>query len=70
MKFSKQKMIDRVTAEGRADMIDEGAMQIMDDLDGQEATTACWQRQVMGLPVLWVVGKSGKGNYVNENDCV
>ena len=70
MKFSKQKMIERVTKAGQADMIDEDAMRIMDDLDGQEVSVSCWQRQVMGLPVFWVVGKSGKGNYVNEADCI
>lgn len=70
MKFSKQKMIDRVTAEGRADMIDDEVRAIMDDLDGQPASTACWERQANGQPVLWVIGKSGKGNYVRESDCV
>lgn len=70
MKFSKQKMIDRLTAAGKADVIDEFVMEIMDDLDGQEVSTACWQRRVMGLPVFWVIGKSGGGTYVNENDCV
>ena len=68
-KFSKQMMIDRLTKEGLADKIDEGILAIMDNLDGQEATTACWNRQVYGEPVLWCIGKDGEGHLVNENDC-
>ena len=67
--FSKQKMIDRITSEGRTDMITDEVVSIMDNLDGQEAVSNCWNRQVYGDPVLWVVGKDGKGNYVNEDDC-
>ena len=69
MRFSKQKMIDRLTREGRADMIDKQALEIMDRLDGKEATTSCWQRQVYGEPVLWVDLGDGAGEYVNEFDC-
>ena len=69
MKFVKQKMIDRIKAEGREDMIDDEVMSIMDNLDGQEATRSCWRRIVHGDPVLWVVGKDGEGYYVNELDC-
>lgn len=69
MRFSKQKMIDRVTREGRADMIDKQALEIMTKLDGKEATTSCWKRQVYGEPVLWVDLGDGKGEYVNELDC-
>lgn len=68
-KFSKQKMIDRLTAEGLADQITPEILAIMDNLDGQEATAMCWQRQIFDEPVLWVVGKDGTGEYVNENDC-
>jgi len=70
MVFSKQKMIERITKEGRADMIDDTVLAIMDNLDGCRGTTSNWQRQVHGEPVLWVVGKDGTGAYVNENDCV
>lgn len=70
MKFSKQKMIERLTAEGRADAITEGIITIMDNLDGQEATASCWKRQVYGEPVLYVYGKDGQGEYVNEADCI
>ena len=70
MVFKKKRMVMRLTEEGRADMITPEIEAIMDDLDGQEASESCWDRRVHGEPVLWVVGKSGKGTYVNENDCV
>ena len=69
MRFSKQKMIDRVTREGRADMIDKQSLEIMTKLDGKEATTHCWRRRVYGEPVLWVDLGNGEGEYVNEDDC-
>jgi hypothetical protein len=68
MKFRKQKMIDRLTQEGKADQITKEIEEIMDDLDGQEVDTQCWDRQVKGEPVYWCVGKSGKGEYVHELD--
>lgn len=70
MKFSKQMMIERLTAEGRADAITDGVIAIMDNLDGQEASASCWKRQVYGEPVLYVYGKDGQGEYVNEADCI
>lgn len=70
MVFSKAKMVERLTEEGRADMITEGILEIMDNLDGQEAISSCWRRQVHGEPVYWVVGKDGNGEYVNEDDCI
>ncbi len=68
-RFSKQRMIDRLTAEGLADKITPEIVAIMDNLDGQEAVANCWDRQVRGKHVLWVFGKDGSGEYVNENDC-
>ena len=68
-KFDKNLMIKRLTEEGRADQIDDEIKAIMDNLDGQEAVSNCWRRVVYGEPVLWVVGKNGKGEYVNERDC-
>lgn len=70
MKFSKAKMVERITREGRADMLDDKALAIMDKLDGKRATTSCWKRQVYGEPVLWVDLGNGEGEYVNELDCV
>lgn len=70
MKFSKEKMIERITAEGREDMLTPDVISIMDNLDGQEALAQCWQRVVMDEPVFYVIGKDGNGEYVNENDCL
>ncbi len=69
MKFSKQKMVERITAQGMADAITPDIIRIMDNLDGQEAISSCWRRQVYDEPVYWVVGKDGNGEYVNEQDC-
>jgi len=69
MKFSKQKMLDRIAKENRMHLVGETELAIMDDLDGQDVIANCWQRTVMHQPVYWCVGKSGEGNYVNENDC-
>lgn len=69
MVFKKEKMVARVTKEGRAEMIDDEVIEMMDNLDGCFASTNCWRRVVYGEPVLWVVGKNGEGAYVNENDC-
>lgn len=69
MIFSKQKMIDRITKEGRTDMLDEKALAIMDNLDGCEGNAQNWQHVVNDEPVLWVIGKDGKGEYVNIADC-
>ncbi len=70
MKFCKDRMIARLTEEGRAEAITDGILAIMDNLDGQEASASCWKRQVYGEPVLYVVGKDGNGEYVNEVDCI
>ena len=68
MKFSKRKMVERLVMLGMGDEITPEIESIMDDLDGQPVTEQCWERQVKGEPLLWCVGKSGKGNYVYELD--
>lgn len=70
MKFSKQKMIDRLTKEGNADKINDYIISIMDNLDGQTAEASCWRRTVNCENVYWVVGKNGSGEYVNGYDCI
>ena len=69
MVFRKQKMVDRLTSDGRADQITPDIEAIMDNLDGCEATENCWNRRVYGEPVMYVIGKDGNGDYVNELDC-
>lgn len=70
MRFVKERMIERVKAAGKEEMLTDDVMETMDNLDGCEATTSCWRRQVMMEPVLWVVGKNGEGEYVYEGDCI
>ena len=69
MKFRKELMIERLTKEGRADMIDAEVLSIMDNLDGQEARTNSWRRQVYGEPILACLGKDGRYYDVAEADC-
>lgn len=67
--FKKALMIDRLRKEGRESMITEDDLRIMSNLDGQPTTASCWLRVVHGEPLLWVIGKDGNGQYVNEKDC-
>lgn len=69
MRFRKKMMLERLEREGRSDMVDDKSLVIMNDLDGLEASASNWRRMVHGEPVLYVVGRSGKGMYVNEADC-
>lgn len=68
-KFKKELMMARVKREGLADRLDDEMLKIMDNLDGCDATASNWRRTVFGEPLLWVIGKDGNGQYVNEKDC-
>ena len=68
--FSKEKMIERLKNEGRFSEIDDDIIEIMNNIDGQEARTNSWRRQVFDDAVLSVKGKDGKYYDVNECDCV
>lgn len=70
MVFKKELMLKRLEAAGVMDMVGETELAIMDNLDGQEVSTASWSRQVYGEPVYLCKGKDGKVYDVNENDCV
>ena len=48
MVFSKEKMIERLKKSGRGAEITADIVAIMDDLDGQKATSSCWDRWVKG----------------------
>lgn len=69
MVFRKKLMLERIKNEGNMQLVDDTVLKIMDNLDGQEVTPACWRRQVYDEPVFWCVGKDGEGMYVNEDDC-
>jgi len=70
MVFSKEKMIERLTNEGKVEAITNEIILIMDNLDGQQVSTSSWNRQVNDAPVYTCVGKDGESYDVNENDCV
>jgi hypothetical protein len=70
MVFKKEMMLKRIEAEGRSHMVGEAELAIMDNLDGQEVTTASWNRQVFGEPVYSCKGKDGRYYDVNEADCI
>ena len=63
MFFSKEKMIERVKREGHESLIDKNVIEILDNLDGQPVTTACWNRYVKGEPVCVVKGLSRHNRY-------
>ncbi len=69
MVFRKELMLKRVEAAGMMDLVGEKELAIMDNLDGQEVTTASWNRQVYDEPVYACKGKDGKFYDVNEADC-
>ena len=69
LRFKKEKMLARIKAEGREDLIDETVLKIMDNLDGQEVSSANWNRQVYGEDVYYCYGKDGKVYDVAACEC-
>lgn len=69
MVFKKERMLKRIEAEGRLDMVGEAELKIMDNLDGQEVSSANWSRAIYGDPVYSCRGKDGNVYDVNEQDC-
>ena len=67
--FKKERMLKRIEREGLSHMVTDETLAIMDNLDGQEVTTACWNRQVFDCPVYACTGKDGKVYDVFEDDC-
>ena len=67
--FRKALMQQWITENHKEDMVDDSVREMMDKLDGQEATESCWDRVVKGNPVLWCTGKDGVGTYVREEWC-
>ena len=68
MKFSKAKMIARLEQEGRAHLIDDESIKIMDELDGKEAVKNDFKALIYGVEEYYV--HTENGNYpVNKLDC-
>ena len=70
MVFSKELMLKHIEEAGQMHLVGETELAIMDNLDGQEVTSSCWNRVVKGAPVYACTGKDGKVYDVNENDCI
>lgn len=70
MVFSKKKMLEIVEALGDESNLTEETLAIMDNLDGQEVTSASWSRQVKDQPVFSCKGKDGSIMDVPEDCCI
>lgn len=64
--FRAQKMIDRVKAEGRGDMLDEATLKTINSLDGKIGTDYNWQSVVHDENLVWIEEAQ---MYANKNDC-
>lgn len=64
--FSAKKMIDRVKAEGRGDLLDEVTMAKIMQLDGASGSDYNWENQVNGQNLVWLEEFK---TYVNKDDC-
>ena len=67
--FSKQKMMERLEKEGRADLVDEESAKIMDMLDGKEARKNDFKALIYD-ELEYYVNCDGKNYPVNPDDCV
>lgn len=69
MVFKKELMLKRVEAAGMSHLVGEKELAMMDNLDGQEVSSANWNRAVKGTPTYSCTGKDGKVYDVHEDDC-
>lgn len=67
--FKKQKMVDRITEEGRAHMLDQATLALMDELDGLEAFPNRWRQTVHGEENAYYCVLNGNQIPVNLSDC-
>lgn len=69
--FRKKKMLARLEKEGRIDQICNKDYELMEKLDGKEATTYCWANIVNDEPLAWIADDSlpDGGVYINIADC-
>lgn len=76
MVFRKAKMLERLHGQGLTDedikKTCSYAFEMMDAMDGKEASANCWRRVVFDEPVLYVEAELPNGEsgaYVAEEDC-
>lgn len=63
MTFKKQKMLDRIEKQGLSKYVNGGLLEMMDNLDGQEA------KQIHNCDDLLITGKDGSCYLVKIADC-
>lgn len=70
MKFKAEKMINRIIAEGRGDMLDQKTLAFIKMLDNKEGTDYNWASQVNGEDLVYLERDSDQnGTYVARCDC-
>lgn len=70
MVFKAQKMINRITKEGRANLLDEATLKFIKSLDNKIGSTYNWRSQVYGEDVVYIIKDSDQdGVYVARCDC-
>lgn len=68
--FRKQKMIDRLTKEGRLNQVHAEDYELMDKLDGHKANDYNYRSFVFGDNLSWIEPFEGcEGAYVCTEDC-
>lgn len=69
MIFKKELMLKRIEENNMMHLVGEKELAMMDNLDGQEVSSANWNRYVNDTPTYSCTGKDGKVYDVNEADC-
>ena len=71
MRFSKEKMLARLTKEGRMHMVEPEDLALMDKLDGKIGNDYNWESFVNGNNLVWIPADDEleEGAYVCRADC-
>ena len=68
--FRAEKMLARIKAEGKQDLLDEETVAFIRLLDGKVGTDHNWRSQVHGDPLVWIEkDEDQNGTYVALCDC-
>lgn len=71
MRFSKGKMLARLTKEGRMHMVGPEELALMDKLDGKVGNDYNWESVTNGANLVWIPADDEleEGTYVSRLDC-
>ena len=68
--FRKTKMLARITAEGKSNLLNTATLDFMDRLDGHACHPNLWRQTVYGETDAWYCTDSNGNQYpININDC-